>query len=354
VVVFGIIVSLGLIAVSVALNVRMGYRSADSETDGRLYGIGAGLGDCLKAIAPFMLSWSLRHRDVLAAISAAALFGICTGYSFIAAFGFAAEHRANKAGVVQGNMDSYGDLRGEKKRLEGRLAFLGPQRSSREVEHAVKAVFSQRAWAGGQTVGALSGECTVNRKSTRSACERVANLQAELVRAQEAEQAASDLRAVFAKLEGRNNVSVAVDPQVDALAKVANLVTGVPGKEEIGLALSFLLACFIEVGSGVGLYMATTPWRMRGEGSLGAERRPRALGHVEGYMLERVEPGDGLMSVRALHDDYVRWCRRRNEVPYTETEFALRFSETAKDVGLEVTSRGQREYYRNIRVRPVG
>lgn len=285
VVVFGILVSVGLIAVSVALNVRMGYRSGDSDFDGKLYGLGAGLGDCLKAIAPFMMSWGIRHGDALAAISAVLLFGICTGYSFVSSLGFAAEQRANKAGVALGSKDSYGDLRGRKTRLEERLAFLGLQRSVAEVDAAIMAVLSRPAWRGGQTVGAVSADCSLNRKATRQSCEEVAKLRAEKARAEEFARVGVDLEAVLQALAARSSVATTVDAQVDALAKVTGLVSTAIAKDTIGLGLSLLLACFLEIGSGLGLYMVTTPWRQRNREGEGETWRPEKqaavrLGHI--------------------------------------------------------------------------
>lgn len=354
-VVFGILVSIGLIAVSVALNVRMGYRSAGSDIDGKLYGLGAGLGDCLKAISPFMASWGIRQGDVLAVASAMVLFIICTGYSFMASLGFAAEQRAGRAGVAQGVIDSYGDLRAEKTRLQDRLAFLGPQRSVSAVEADIKAIFSTRAWKDGQTVGVVSADCSLNRKATRTACERVAKLQVERESAAAAEEVASNLDALLAKLSGRINQPVVqtIDAQVDALAKVAGLVTAAIGKEQIGLGLSLLLACFIEVGSGLGLYMVTTPWRVRNTAAQlesPAKGVGKRLGHVDAYMLACVLPGNDLLSESALHADYVRWCRTRNEVAYGKEEFARRFARLAAECGLECTTRGTRVHYRNVRL----
>lgn len=354
VVVFGILVSIGLIAVSVALNVRMGYRSADSDVDGKLYGLGAGLGDCLKAISPFMASWGIRQGDLLAVASATVLFIICTGYSFMASLGFAAEQRAGRAGVAQGAIDSYGDLRAEKTRLQDRLAFLGPQRSVSAVEADIKAIFSSRAWKDGPTVGVVSADCTLNRKATRTACERVAKLQVERESAAAAEEVASSLEALLARFAGRSNQPVVqtIDAQVDALAKVAGLVAAV-GKEQIGLGLSLLLACFIEVGSGLGLYMVTTPWRVRNTSAKlesPAKGVGKRLGHVDAYMLARVLPGNDLLSESALHADYVRWCRMRNEVAYVKDEFVRRFARLAAECGLESTTRGTRVHYRNVRL----
>ncbi|HEX2842058.1 hypothetical protein [Hyphomicrobium sp.] len=349
--VFGILVSLGLIAVSVALNFRMGFRSADTELDGKLYGAGAAFGDSLKAIAPFMMSWGFRNGDVLAAISAVMLFSICTVYSFVSALGFAAEHRANKAGSAQVALDGYGDLRAEKKRLEQSLTFYGPQRSPTEVEDAIAAKLKERTWTGGRTVGALSSDCTVDRKSTRAACETVAKLNVELSAAREVERLNNELRTVMGKssAQGAEAPSTA-DAQVDALAGVVHLVTEAVTKDHIGLGLSILLACFVEVGSGVGLFMVTTPWRAKAAAVEGKPGSKRMLGHVDAYMLARIGPGEGMLSMKTLHEDYIRWCLRTHLVAYAEAEFAKRFVALADEAGLQITTRGQREYCRQVRL----
>lgn len=348
VVLFGIVVSLGLIAVSVALNFRMGLRSADTELDGKLYGAGAAFGDCLKAIAPFMMSWGMRNGDWLAAVSAVVLFAVCTTYSFVSALGFAAEHRAGKAGSAQVQVDGYGDVRRERKRIEESLSFHGPQRSARQVEDDITAKFKERVWTGGQTVGALSRDCSVDRKSTRAACEAVAKLRVELAAAEEVER----LTAELGGLSGAVNVSpLTSDAQVDVLSDLVNLVTDAVAKDHIGLALSILLACFIEVGSGVGLFMVTTPWRsteVKGGGKETSTRR--SLGHVDAYMLARIEPGEGMLSEKVLHEDYVRWCLRINVVAYSEAEFSKRLSSLANDAGIEATTRSERVFYRKIRL----
>lgn len=347
VVIFGILVSLGLIAVSVALNFRMGFRSADTELDGKLYGAGAAFGDCLKAIAPFMVSWSLRYGDVLAAASAVVLFGICTTYSFVSSLGFAAEHRASKQSAAQVEVDGYGDVRKERKRLEEALNFHGPQRSAREVEDNISAKLKERVWAGGQTVGVLSKDCRLDRKSTRAVCEQVANLKMELAASTEVERLTAELRGLS---EVPTAAPVTSDAQVDVLADAVNLATDAVSREHIGLALSILLACFIEVGSGVGLFMVTTPWRATGTKDVGkASNGKRLLGHVDAYMLARIEPGEGMLSEKALHEDYVRWCLSTSAVAYAEAEFSKRFANLATEAGVRRTTRSQRVYFVDVR-----
>lgn len=353
VVVFGIVVSLGLIAVSVALNFRMGLRSADTELDGKLYGAGAACGDCLKAIAPFMMSWGLRHGDVLSAAAAVALFGICTSFSFVSSLGFAAEHRSSKAGTAQAQVDGYGDVRKERKRIEDALAFQGPQRSVREVQDEIAFRLKQRVWAGGQAVGVLSDNCAVDRKSTRAACEEVAKLKVELAASNEVQRLTAALQ--HPSLQSREHVTpLTSDAQVDALAGVFGLVTDAVKKEHIGLALSILLACFIEVGSGVGLFMVTTPWRAKEvEAAKTLSVPKKVLGHVDTYMLARIEPGEDLLSVKVLHEDYARWCLSINAVAYTEAEFSKRLDVLAGEAGIATTTRAQRPYLVDVRLAGV-
>lgn len=338
--------SLGLIAVSVSLNFRMGFRSADSELDGKLYGAGAAFGDCLKAIAPFMMSWGLRHGDVLSAASAVVLFGICTTYSFVSSLGFAAEHRASKQGTAQVQRDDYSDARKERKRLEEALTIHGRQRSARVVEENIAAKLKQRVWAGGQTVGVFSKDCSVDRKSTRAVCEQVANLKVELAASQEVERLTAELRGLS---EQPTVAPLTSDAQVDVLAGVVNLVSDAVAKDHIGLALSVLLACFIEVGSGVGLFMATTPWRgTEVKEGRKASHGKRSLGHVDAYMLACIEPGEGMLSERMLHEDYRRWCLSTNVVAYAEAEFSKRFSQLATEAGIKMTTRAQRVYVLDV------
>lgn len=341
----GIGVSLGLVGVSISLNVRMGMRSADNPVDGYLYGAGAGFGDALKAVAPFMLAWAIRHRDTVATLSAVLLFCLCTAFSFTATFGFAAEHRASRAGEAQGHIDRYGDLRANKERLEKRLAFIGQQRPSGEVAAAMAGVLNKSAWRGGPSVGTVSKDCKVVRKVTGNACSIYATLQEEAARAAEAEQVAAALAVTLSKLaEREGGVTVSADAQAEAIAEAASRVFSL-SERQVGLLLAFLLACFIESGSGLGLYMVTTPWRTPRNPTPSA---PVAKGAVDRFLVERVEPGEGLLPFTLLHEEYVRWCAARRETPHTGARFAKLCGEVAGDVGIQLTSRGKRHYCKNL------
>lgn len=184
-VVVGIAVSLGLIAVSAVLNFRVGYRTADTEFDGWVYGLDAGMADALKAIAPFVAFWGWRNRDVLAVAASGMVFTTFTAYSFSAALGFAAHHRVVKQVEDSGAFEKRKDTRGEYDRIETRLRALGVQRSEGEIEKATAAILAKVVGDRGRTVNQISSNYTLIRKDTREACAEIATLAEETERSRD-------------------------------------------------------------------------------------------------------------------------------------------------------------------------
>lgn len=372
-VVVGIVVSVGLIIVSAILNFRMGYRSADDAFDGWVYGLGGGLGDCLKAMAPFAMSWGWSHKERLAAVAAFAVFVVFTAYSLTAALGFSAQHRVSKAAINIGHIERRGDLRRDLKRAEDRLEQIGVVRGEGEVKGAIAVVFARPAGNGRRTVGEISTKCTVARPSTMQACGEVAVLAEELARSEEHARLQVAVAAVHEELKGLNESSAAssADPQVDALKRLGLWLTVTVATEDVQFALALLMALFIELGSGVGLFVVTTPWRVReSEGEKAPETAPpikngkqwsRAfkvrkaeaigvkLGSVDVYALERLEPKAGAEAREPeIFADYQVWCRWRGDVPHSRDEFARLFGDLAKAVGMDRDLRGKVNIYRDV------
>lgn len=373
----GVVVSLGLVVVAAVLNFRMGYRSADTDLDGLIYGAGAGCGDALKAIAPFMGFWGWRRKDWVAVAAAVLLFTVFTAYSFTAALGFAAQHRANKEAAALRGIEQHADLRGEMDRAVARVKDMGSQRSAAEVEQSVVIAYRQTVGYGNKTVADVSQGCTLNRLATRTACQAIAKLGEELARAKEAESLDAKITTLRASLDQQANGATAAsaDPQVDAIKRAADILTNKVGKDDIGYALSFLLAAFIELGSGLGLYVVTTPWRSKasllvqppppspskeeGRGLVpvkalaGEVLDPsgRALGLVDSYAMERLEPDDsGELLIGEMFEDYVTWCRWRGELPFSRTEFGRQFGALAKFLGMRRVQRDRVEVYLDVRL----
>jgi hypothetical protein len=360
--VFGVLVSLGLIGVSALLNFRMGFRSADTVFDGWIYGSGAAFADGLKVLAPFVLLWGWRERDVLAVLAAGVLFVVCTAYSLTAGLGFAAQHRAAKESENVGALEKRGDLRRQLERAEARLANLGVQRSPTAVSREMEAVLRSRVGRGKYTVRQMSKECTRDRRSTRKACEKVIGMAEELARAEEQVRLERKVGAIRKGLdEVRDGGAVMMaDPQATALVRIASVATVKVARRDVQFGLAALMALLVEVGSGIGLYVVTTPWRGRRES--GGEREKtkekqvkgaadKRLGKVEKYALERLEPcEDSELKVSEMFADYQVWCGWRGDVALSRKVFGEVFDELAREIGMRRIQRQRQYLYEDVRL----
>jgi hypothetical protein len=107
----------------------------------------------------------------------------------------------------------------------------------------------------------------------------------------------SDLRQ---KLDKVPAASSAEDPQAAAISRLAVWFDRTFRGEDVQLGLALLLALLVEAGSGLGLYLVTTPWREpippEQAGFVMPEvvsvRPVQRLGEVDAYMLARLHPAD--------------------------------------------------------------
>jgi hypothetical protein len=359
-VVLGIAVSLGLIAISAVLNFRVGYRTADNEFDGLVYGLAAALADGLKAIAPFVAGWGWRRKDYLAVAAAAAIFIVFSGYSFSAAMGFAAQHRIFKQTEQQSAFEQREDLKKEMRRIETRLEKLGAQRSAGEIEKAVAAVLARPVPGNGRTVGEISKGCTLNRPATRPACAEIADLNAEAERAKEYRRLSDDAKDLRKRLEGVKGGTRSGDAQLDVLQGLLEATPLKVERRHLEVALAVLVALLVELGSGLGLFIATTPWRTatpneRGKGTGTRKQRKSGkgtamtCGAVEEFMLARVEPRPGAqVSTGDLFLAYGLWCRKAGLEPCELAAFKTRFSELAELAGVGFSGTGDNGVYTDV------
>lgn len=351
IVVAGIAGSLVLIGVSAVLNFRMGYRMADTDLDGWVYGTGAGAGDILKALAPFMMAWGYRQRDALAVAAAMVIFSVMTCYSFTAALGFAAQHRANKTSVASGSIERHGLLSARLKTVNEALAQLGPVRSPGEVQGAIDAEYAKPVGDRFRTVASASERCTVYLTVTRSACTTIAALGLELARAQEGERLRREQREITDKLADAGPAPTSADPQVDVMARAATLANTPWAKDDISFALTILLALFVELGSGMGLYMVTTPWRAKAEPKPASRKQESHDAKLDSYFIERLEPcPDSEIVFGDLYKDYLTWCRGRGQEPQSRKDFEERFGDVAREIGLRHLRRNRSSVYQDVRL----
>jgi hypothetical protein len=377
-IILGIIVSLVLIAGSVILNFRVGYRSADTELDAWVYGCCAGAADGLKAVAPFAAYWGWKNKDWLAVATAVCVFVAISSYTFSAEFGFAAQQRAFKQGERSGATEKRGDVRRAFERAEAKLVKMGAQRSVEEIEKAIESAFARPVGERSRTVDQVSSRCTLNRKETRKECAEIGGLTEEAARAREYVRLDGEVRALRLMLDSMSTGSGrgTGDAQIDAIESAIALTPFKVERSGVEVVLSALVALFIELGSGLGLYISTTPWRGGGLGArgyVGGKRtakttknettpqvgsiRPEkdaaamVLGSVEEFMLERLELKLGReLSAGDVFAAYRSWCGKRGSVPFRQHEFGRQFSELAKISRIGFSGVGGQGVYLNVAV----
>lgn len=356
----GIVCSLGMMAVSALVNFRVGYRAADTNLDGWIYGTGFAFLDLLKAVLPFVFYWGMRQRDWLAVVGSAFAFVLFAGYSITAGMGFAADHRAYREGERTGALEQRADLRKEMTRLEELAVKLGAQRSEQEVANAIEAVFAKPL--GRLTVGSASERCTLARRDTREACSEIASLTTELARAKQWADIDSRLKLAREQMEdlGGRGAGRESDPQLAVLTGLLKM-TGAPVEPDlVRYSLALLVGLVLEVGSGFGLYLAMTPWRRYDYEAVGETIEPEAsektnpveavqtmvvaataLGPVVEFAVACVEKDDAsVLTMTEVFQAYEVWCRRGNFAPLRQAEFQDAFVELAREVGISVRLRG--------------
>jgi hypothetical protein len=113
-----------------------------------------------------------------------------------------------------------------------------------------------------------------------------------------------------------------------------------------GFGLALLMAVFIELGSGLGLYVATTPWRTRKtKHEDSAPPSPALLVTMKGpplevFAAERLELRQGHdLDLAIVFEAYKEWCELRNRPMQGRGRFERALLRLAKEIGLEVEDR---------------
>lgn len=362
----GIGVCVGLIAISAVLNFRVGYRSADTPFDAWVYGTGVALIDVLKAGLPFVIGIAWAHKQWARSVIAAIVFAVFSLYSVTAGVRFAAQHQASWLGKNTGDVEKRSALRATLTRLEETAQTLGPQRSEEEVAEAIEAVFAKPV-ANASTVATYSDRCTTARKATREPCAEIANLQTEMARARQ--KADVDVQIAQATREfvalGALGAGGEADPQVKAIQGLLEWSPYAVSERNIRLGLVLVIGVLFEVGSGLGLYLVTTPWRLTSSNIPDAndtttEQRPQKpeetvmeLGSVVAFAGEKLEPLAGAkMTMTEMFEQYVGWCKASQKAPLRMADFFLAFESLAEEVGIPVSQRGANVVYRDVGLVP--
>lgn len=390
--VLGVLAAGVLLAVSAAMNWRFGYQLGTTELDGVIYGSASAAADCLKALVPFFIFAAIRNRMWAQAAASVVVWLVVTAYSLTSALGHAALNRQETTGQRAAQATSFNALTADLKRAEEQLSWVPQHRPAATVQAELAAMESTRKWA-------ATAACTdATIRSSREFCQQYNELKAELGSANQAgklEQRIAEARAKLAEHKGAGRG--AADPQAHILAKISGMV--VPGIkiEDVQIGLAMFIALLLEVGSGLGLYIAFSQWRMNpvarsvavkpkavplamqaetdvtpvtpivssdavegandnptetiAQDTKDAPRLVAPQSDVERYSKERIETQDGSsLTATALYEDYCAWCEEQDKEPLALPTFGREFG----DLGVQKAKIAGRVRYIGVALRSKG
>ncbi|MGQ0672167.1 MAG: hypothetical protein ACT4N2_04710 [Hyphomicrobium sp.] len=369
--VLGVLAAGVLLAVSAAMNWRFGFSLGRTELDGQIYGAASAAADCLKALVPFFFFAAIRNRMWSQAAASAVVWVVVTAYSLTSALGHAALNRFDTAGQRTVEAQSYKDLRADMKRAQDQLSWIPQHRPAATVQAEIDSSKTQRAW------NFTKGCAEVSGKQGRDFCQQYHGLVAELASAGQAAALETRIAGLEVRLNQSNGSTVLAeaDPQAAVLSKLTGL-----DLEKVQMAMTIFIALLLEVGSGFGMYIAFSQWRLYDREAPAAPRmamastaavavavpvhqpapvqisKPRSGANdnksaevksaepksvpapatrlvapendVERFYKEKVDTSNGSsVTATQLYEDYCAWCETKNKEPMALPTFGREFGE---------------------------
>ena len=359
--VLGVLAAGVLLAVSCAMNWRFGFSLGRTEFDGQIYGAASAAADCMKALVPFFFFAAIRNRMWSQALASAIVWVVVTSYSLTSALGHAALNRLDTAGQRTATADSYKDHRADLARAQEQLSWIPQHRPAQAVQADIDSLKDERTWANTEQCSKVTGS------KGRGFCQKYHALSAELASAQQSitlEARVADIQGKMTHVTGAA-VMTEADPQAAVLAKLAAIIAPNIKVEDVQTALTVFVALLLEVGSGFGMYIAFSQWRLYESHAPAAPRmvpvstaaaavaapvavaiaKPRSGANdnksappaqrliapendVERFYKERIETQDGSsLTATSLYEDYCAWCEEQQKEPLALPTFGREFGE---------------------------
>lgn len=359
--VLGVLAAGVLLAVSCAMNWRFGFSLGRTEFDGQIYGAASAAADCMKALVPFFFFAAIRNKMWSQAVASAVVWVVVMSYSLTSALGHAALNRLDTAGQRTATADSYKDHRADLARAQEQLSWIPQHRPAQAVQADIDTLKNDRAWSYTESCSKVSGS------KGRSFCQKYNALSAEFASAQQSialEARIADIQSKITNVTGAA-VMTEADPQAAVLAKLAAIIAPNIKVEDVQTALTVFVALLLEVGSGFGMYIAFSQWRLYESHAPAAPRvvpvstaaaavaapvavaiaKPRSGANdnksappaqrmiapendVERFYKERIETQDGSsLTATSLYEDYCAWCEDQQKEPLALPTFGREFGE---------------------------
>jgi hypothetical protein len=189
-------------------------------------------------------------------------------------------------------------------------------------------------------------------------------MNAELASALQAEKLGSHVADLQKKIDATsmNGRNAEADPQAAVMLKLINIVLPKTTLEDVQTTMSLFVALLLEIGSGFGMYVAFSQWKLYEDkepvapamATLGSAPvlapsmpsvsavKPRAVANdnkaaaklvapetdVERFYKERIDTQDGSsLTATNLYEDYCTWAEEQQKEPLALPTFGREFGE---------------------------
>lgn len=333
--ILGVCAALVMCAVSGAMNYLFLSSLGKSPLEGQVLGAASAAADVLKALLPFFVAWSWNARRFVASITGTIAFLFFAGFSLLSALGFAADNRGVLVDARTSVTATYRRLQHDLQEEEAKQGALPAHRPASVVAQDIEGHRQNRRWV-------TTDECqNATEAESRQYCERYFALRAELAAGQEAEKisdAIAVLQTQAAKLRDQG-AGLDLDPQVSLLSRIVG-----QEQDKVRLALIVIVALLVELGSSLGLFLATghrnsTEKTVAAPGAASSVSDPsiegRPIGSVEDFCLEALVASEkSALGPEALFFAYQAWSEGRGLVALEGEAFLTKFSALATSVGI--------------------
>lgn len=348
----GVIAALVMLGVSAAMNYLFLSSLGKTPLEGQVLGAASAAADGLKALLPFFIFWGWRSGRYAVAVPGLMVWLFFSGFSLLSAIGFAADNRGVFSHTRENVNAAHETARADLLVAESRLRDIPKHRPVAVVTEDIERHKQDRRWS-------VTKDCAeATLPESREYCARYYELRAELASGVESERLQGKIAALKEQTE-RLRIEGAgqdADPQLSLLARVL-------GHEQsrVRLALIIVVALLVEIGSSLGLFLATShselfarktekvsPAGAKSEPSAHAPEKPRAqatssrkakgkpVGTVEDFCLEcLIAAPEGKLTMAELFGAYQAWCKRAEKAALGRRKFEAAFRGLAEKIGLQ-------------------
>ncbi len=334
--VIGVVAALILIGVSAAMNITFLSSLGRNQTEALILGAASGAADGLKALLPVFAVWGWQNKRRVFVVPAICVWALFVGFSLLSAFGFAASIRTENTERQDKLNAQLISVQDDIAKAQNALAAIPQHRPAPTIEAELNVAKQNIRWA------STKGCSDATLPESRTFCTQYFKLQGELATARKADEIQAALNDVKERKQRliQQGAGQSSDPQSQLLANLIGV-----SDHHIRLGLMIVLSVIVELGSSLGLFLATGHSEIFkkpvSQAANNNEPDPllihaRPLCMVEDWALARLIPMPGAcLKFKDAYADYETLCTNADLEALNQENFITQLKNIADKIGLK-------------------